>query len=1661
MLHSIVQLPINLVLQNPLILLITFWPKFYWSLFRPSLDRHRRSIWQIITEPVPDFGTKTKNIQNRIVCLKERYYCHSYYQIKGAYAHLNESSAKDLDEAVHAAKAIIYYDDPLRMAIPYEFLLKRLPKPPDGITKGLLSLSLIISIYSWIVAKGLTRLWYQLVTAHLFKKDTHNIFVRFGRKRRHKSRQLPTLHIKMFTTHANPDENAFSWDTDGIPFVIDNSATGIICNVRKLFVGPLQPTRVTLETAEGLTTKTKYVGTMRLVLTDDARKHHTYNVPDCVYDPDSPINILGVPFVGKFFGDQSSDMYELDGTTVCSGSTKSHFIWDHGKHERHFMHGLSELPELYLYVGTGYFNAFTTRIRKVFNDKVHYAFSSAFSLEPQLQTGDPTNLEAMLGPEGEQDKNENPIYQWYCPETCDSITPSQESDNTDTNPKLNSKQFDFKLGMDLVYRDGKGNNATVVYEGASSDTLTHTVRLENGTRIDVHDSNLQLLDQPDFSNIPTTPLDYRNEVGHGLSLEEAQALARPRTLSPLQQELMSWHHRLYHLPFRTIFRLADLGILPKRFLECRNKQPLCIACQFGQAHRRPWRTKGKKSGSIRKKEQVAPGDGVSIDQIISAQPGLIPQMAGFLTSQRLWGCTTFVDHVSDYVYVHLMRDITLDETLLAKSAWEKVMAQAGHMVKHYHADNGRFADNGFIDSINDSDQKITFCGVGAHHQNGIVENKNKILTQGARTLLLHGMRMWPQMVDEMFWPFAMKAVAERLNTLQIDTLGRTPESILHGIDVEDIPVKSFHTLFCPVYVLDARLQNAGGAGPPKWEPRSRIGVYLGHSPFHAGSVALVWNPTTGRVSPQFHVVFDDDFSTVPYMEAGTIPPNWKELVQYSSERATAEDVALADTWLNSSSQNVDGKDRMNDPFAIVTDHHNRRKTETTVTTPPKPNQTTASEGDSSSPSQTEHSSEPAANSFATSGRKPSSAQHGSDRTGAITDTFGDSNPAIDTRSHDYQKESLMMPHKQNPYENGLRRSQRLQEKRQAETTRKRKAHVTFGTAATTKVAFGLFSLFAMTSNLTMPKHRVNKDTTFTQHCMNRFHEVNELYDGTMNEVHQLMYSTDISSNECFTFTQAMKQDDKLSFVEAMEKEINDHESRSHWAVVHRDTLPTKARPIKAIWSFKRKRAPDGSLLKHKARMCAHGGMQQWGDSYWETYSPVVNMLTVRLILAIAKIHKLDSKAIDFVLAFPQADLEEDIWMDLPAGFQVDGQTEGDSDRHYLLKLKANLYGLKQASYNWYEKLKQAFIDRDFKPSDIDPCLYIGNNMIVLTYVDDCIIIGPAIKEIDAFVTSMKEGNENFVLTDEGDIDKFLGIEITQLDKNRFKISQPYLIDRIVSLLNLNQDDLGYQTNPKATPVGKPVLNKDLAGKPRKEDWNYRTAVGMLTYLQGNSRPEISMSVHQTARFCNDPKLSHEKAIKRLGRYLMHTRKEGIVYNPDISKGLECYVDADFAGGYSPETADDAANLLSRTGMVIMYANCPIYWRSSLQTEIALSTAEAEYIALSSALRVVLPLMTMMEEIDSVFPLHIDKPSFVCKVHEDNQSCIKMATGNKFSPRTKHIALKYHHFKSHVKSGRVDINYCPTDLQLADILTKPLPNESFYTLRYMLCGWGHKSQQRTY
>ena len=164
--------------------IITFWPKFYWCLFKPKPDR--QSIWNILTNPEPLEGIKTKNVSNRMICLKDTYYCHSYYQVHGAYAHLNQRRENDLDEAVIEANTVMYYDDPLRISTPYEYLAKRLPRPPDGHVKAALSLGLIVLIYLIPILKGLITLWMRLIAAHLFKNDARNIFIRHVRRRRKK-----------------------------------------------------------------------------------------------------------------------------------------------------------------------------------------------------------------------------------------------------------------------------------------------------------------------------------------------------------------------------------------------------------------------------------------------------------------------------------------------------------------------------------------------------------------------------------------------------------------------------------------------------------------------------------------------------------------------------------------------------------------------------------------------------------------------------------------------------------------------------------------------------------------------------------------------------------------------------------------------------------------------------------------------------------------------------------------------------------------------------------------------------------------------------------------------------------------------------------------------------------------------------------------------------------------------------------------------------------------------------------------------------------------------------------------------------------------------------------------------------------------------------------
>ena len=177
------------------------------------------------------------------------------------------------------------------------------------------------------------------------------------------------------------------------------------------------------------------------------------------------------------------------------------------------------------------------------------------------------------------------------------------------------------------------------------------------------------------------------------------------------------------------------------------------------------------------------------------------------------------------------------------------------------------------------------------------------------------------------------------------------------------------------------------------------------------------------------------------------------------------------------------------------------------------------------------------------------------------------------------------------------------------------------------------------------------------------------FDATINSFAFHVLASGKENNENYTFREMMKQDDRNEFIEAMQVEVDAHQTREHWEIIPRSQMPSDMKTILAIWSFKRKRLPDGTLNKHKARLCAHGGMQQWGVNYWETYAPVVNWISVRFLLVLAQIIGLETKALDFVLAFPQADLDTPVFMDIPIGVSVDGIHQ---NRKYVLRLLKSL-----------------------------------------------------------------------------------------------------------------------------------------------------------------------------------------------------------------------------------------------------------------------------------------------------------------------------------------------------------------------------------------------------
>jgi hypothetical protein len=324
------------------------------------------------------------------------------------------------------------------------------------------------------------------------------------------------------------------------------------------------------------------------------------------------------------------------------------------------------------------------------------------------------------------------------------------------------------------------------------------------------------------SNLPSTPADNEPHPGTtcqgALTFDPSPPLKEDKEFQLAaannQAKLMQWHYCLSHLSFPKLKVLAKNGKIPC----CLTKvpPPKCAGCLFGAMMKLPWC--GKESEATHQVfVATKPGECMSINHMVSTHVGFFAQLKGGLTKKRYKAASIFMDHFLRLHFVHLMQDLSSEESVKAKQAFKQFAAKHGVTIRHYHCNNGRFADNVFKEACQQSNQQLTFCGINTHFQNGIAERAIRNLSDSAHKQLLHTCQQWPVAVHVALWPYALHSAALLHNALLVLEDGTSRLELFSSIQV-GANMKHVHTFACPVFALQNAL--AAGNAVPKWSPRA-------------------------------------------------------------------------------------------------------------------------------------------------------------------------------------------------------------------------------------------------------------------------------------------------------------------------------------------------------------------------------------------------------------------------------------------------------------------------------------------------------------------------------------------------------------------------------------------------------------------------------------------------------------------------------------------------------------------------------------------------------------------------------------------------------------------------------------------------------------------------
>jgi hypothetical protein len=515
----------------------------------------------------------------------------------------------------------------------------------------------------------------------------------------------------------------------------------------------------------------------------------------------------------------------------------------------------------------------------------------------------------------------------------------------------------------------------------------------------------------------------------------------------------------------------------------------------------------------------------------------------------------------------------------------------------------------------------------------------------------------------------------------------------------------------------------------------------------------------------------------------------------------------------------------------------------------------------------------------------------------------------------------------------------------------------------------------------------------------------------------LIYQATLGTDDPKTVQDAKSLDDWPEWEKAIKAELKQLEEFRTWTLVE---CPKGAIPLPNKWVFRKKYNRQGVLLKHKARLVVKGYAQRPGFDYTDTFSPVVRLETIRAILAIVPSKQLKVQQMDVKGAYLNGILKEDVYMRQPEGF-------GDGTNR-VCWLQKTLYGLKQSGREWNKELDQRLKDKGFVNLLSDPCAYIrrdGDLQIITVWVDDLLLFALSTAAMEKL---KEELNELFDLTDLGEPSKIVGIEISIAD-DAVTISQPQYVDSLLRKYKMED------ANPVSTPLdpnGKLEPNKEQRKPNRSND--YASLIGSLQFLAIATRPDIAYAVNRLAAYTANPDLQHYGAAKRILRYLKGTKTHGITYRAHTTRHVGP-MDSNLVYGFADASYASMEDRKSVSGYVFISNGGAITWGSKKQTTIALSSTEAEYVALSEAAREAMWLRHLYGELG-----FIQKEPIL--LLGDNDGSIAMAKNPEFHKRTKHVDIRWHWVRELYNDGLIEILDCRDPQQTADILTKQIPRIKF-------------------